>query len=121
MGTAIERLRARLEGASPGPWETRGPASDNDMNLHIYAESGDWVANVRPWSLMKRAAAQQAENALLIVEAVNSLPKLIAIVEAAEEMLALFEMDDEAQTPGTDSFIVRHILEDAFRELETSR
>ena len=70
----IEELKQALEAATPGPWTFES----NRVGSHdaIYAANEDCVGST----------AQQ-EDARLIVEAVNSLPKLLKVAEAAQTML----------------------------------
>ena len=78
----IEELKHALEAATPGPWVTATDPSHYDSHSEIYrVEDGEFVASTGgKWDTLEA-------NARLIVEAVNNLPKLLKVVEAAQTML----------------------------------
>jgi hypothetical protein len=78
----VAGLRTLVAGASPMPW-----VSDNEPQ--IVDGNGYAVAFV--------GAHDPATDQALIVAAVNALPQLLAIAEAAAAYVALL---DEARTPG---------------------
>lgn len=85
--STISKLRAQLAGATARPWRV----DPNDVSIH----SGDMkVADIRGWGWLQKkpnGAAEMDANAELIASAVNALPKLLAVAEAAGEELAAIE------------------------------
>lgn len=93
--TLVEKLRGLLASASPGPWTKNGCA----------VEAGDiGVCGCGSWSPESKGAG----NCALIVAAVNALPKLLAVVEAAERLLK------------NNTHVAERDAEDALRALEAS-
>jgi hypothetical protein len=93
----IEELKQTLEAATPGPWTTAADPSHYDSQSEIYrVEDGEFVASTGgKWGTLEA-------NARLIVAAVNNLPRLLKVVEAAEKALACpaeDEMRMRAQQP----------------------
>ncbi len=72
-----ERLRALLKEATPGPWfmPDRGPARDFDKA---------WIAGV-DWDGKTHLARADYNDAELIAAAVNALPLLLDVVDAARD------------------------------------
>jgi hypothetical protein len=91
----IAELRRLLSEASPGPWESRRRAHEND--LVIASEAMPVLAELRsrPTSAKLRTPA----DAALIAAAVNALPELLDVVEAAQAVRDAVLADD-ARDPG---------------------
>lgn len=79
---SIEELKQAIEAATPGPWITAADPSHYDSQSEIYrVEDGEFVASTGgKWDTLEA-------NARLIVEAVNNLPALLKVAEAARGML----------------------------------
>ena len=97
----IEELKKALEAATPGPWEWYHDKG-GDYGAIQLAEC--WM--LRPGVLIADATdgtpggdAIDRANARLIVEAVNNLPKLLKVVEAAQTMLVTFELGCTEDAP----------------------
>lgn len=94
--TDFDRVRSILDAATPGPWV---PQSRDDgatapwyVDTHAYPDGPEpvWAPPQYPVSL---------EDVVAIVVARNLLPELIAVAEAAEEVVAALDAirDDESQ------------------------
>jgi hypothetical protein len=80
--TIIERLRALLAEATPGPWawtETGGPFA------LVMGPDGDELVHVR---MNLGLGSNPDRDAALIAAAVNALPALLDVAEAARDYLA---------------------------------
>lgn len=75
--TTTKQLRALLASATPGEWTAGGGGHDPSPRL-IYTLDEDLFRDA------DIADVERVEDAALICAAVNALPKLIAVVEAAE-------------------------------------
>ena len=79
MGSEIEKLRALLEAATKGPWEV-----DGDANGDTWGRSGSIFVGHN----------ESKDDAALIVAAVNALPALLDVCEAAAELRIAYNGDD---------------------------
>jgi hypothetical protein len=83
--TAPVDLRALLEAAAPGEWKSR---------FHEDSPAGWWVYTDGIDPLADLGDADSAErDAALIVAAVNSLPRLLDVVEAARDVDACYAVN----------------------------
>lgn len=89
--TSLEEIKRLLEAATPGPWE-RIDLPRNDLNPHgtavVYVRDdavSDGRFHIAELSMFGRGGNNA--DAHLIVEAVNNLPKLLKLAEAAQTML----------------------------------
>ena len=98
MTDTIERLKSRLAAGSMRPWVTH-PTRDAEVCINSERD-GEYLGN-----------AERALDADLIVDAVNSLPALLRVAEAAR---VLTELWDEPLAPGLQR---RHAYGDAELEL----
>jgi hypothetical protein len=90
--TTLPHLRALLERATPAPWSSYCPYAGESVPAGFSANeiarvmdnetSIDIVAHGVP-----KRGRRQVENAEMIVALRNLAPKLLAVVEAAEELL----------------------------------
>ena len=82
--TSLVSLRAALNKATPGPWEARivaeSPVNDDDAELLVTDTDGMDICRVdfAPFEDGRH------EDAALIVAAVNALPVLLTVAEAAQ-------------------------------------
>jgi len=94
--TTVERLRALLAEATPGPWRLderigivavyAGPLRNCLAGEEfVHSANGTWVGDPGHWEM----DPQRVATATLIIEAVNALPALLDVVEAAAEMRRL--------------------------------
>ena len=83
-----EELRRLLDAAAPGPW------GQSVSGWYIDAADGVAIADVHGIS------DQALSNAALIATAVNALPALLAVAEAAEHWRNAYESND----PSNESF-----------------
>jgi hypothetical protein len=77
----IERLRALLAEATPGPWRARKWDAPRMVEVHAATKPP-----VVPWSGFDDSSRTKTEhdaNATLIAAAVNALPALLDVAEAA--------------------------------------
>lgn len=83
--TTIAKLRELLERATPGPWESLTPPQHEATSRHGAAvrKGIDGIADV---VRVDHLGSSTEANAALIAAAVNALPRLLAVAEAAEEM-----------------------------------
>lgn len=100
--TDITHLRTLLAAATPGPW-----CWDDDGDM-LRTESGDTVALASPVGNVNSSICIEHDDAALIVASVNSLPALLAVVEAAVAMVDKALMDTRLDVPGLTS---RDVLE----------
>lgn len=105
MTNTITRLRSLLEKATPGPWKLHFsdgcdlPKYPEGYSAYPVAEALDNETSV---SILAQCAPKRGrpnwENAELIVAAVNALPALINIAEAAERHRKCVGWDSDEQT-----------------------
>jgi hypothetical protein len=75
----IEELKQALEAATPGPWEVD---ASSDYGTAVCENGNSFIA---AWTRsMHRKNYPHRANARLIVAAVNNLPALLKVVEAAD-------------------------------------
>ena len=80
--TKLAEIKAALEAATPGPWEVD---ASSDYGTAVCENGNSFIA---AWTRsMHRQNYPHRANARLIVEAVNNLPKLLKVAEAARGML----------------------------------
>jgi hypothetical protein len=101
----IEEIKQALEAATPLPWEVDascdyGTAVCENGNSFIAA----WTRSVHRQNYPHRA------NARLIVEAVNNLPALLKVAEAAQDLL------DNAEPKWGDKVVVHRSVIQALRK-----
>ena len=87
--TTIERLRALLAGATPGPWRARKWPSPRMVEVLATTKPP-----IVPWSGFDdsdRTLKEHDANAVLIAAAVNALPALLDVAEAARALAAVHE------------------------------
>lgn len=88
--TTIERLRVLLAEATPGPWRLderigivavyAGPLRNCLAGEEfVHSANGTWVGDPGHWEM----DPQRVATATLIIEAVNALPALLDVAEAA--------------------------------------
>jgi len=90
----VEQMRAALTEATPRPWKVQdGGGQLSSMPAHITTEvdgRADWfIADLQ--DDLGPAGGDPNANAVLIVQAVNNLPTLIAALEAAVERVGELE------------------------------
>lgn len=110
----IEDLKQALEAATPGPWE-RIDLPRNDLNPHgtavVYVRDdavSDGRFHIAELSMFGRGGNNA--DAHLIVEAVNNLPALLKVAEAAQDLL------DNAEPKWGDKVIVHRSVIQALRK-----
>ena len=110
--TKLAEIKAALEAATPGPWITAADPSHYDSQSEIYrVEDGEFVASTGgKWDTLEA-------NARLIVEAVNNLPKLLKVAEAAEEAVIAEDAGFEAVNNGGDLTLAAERMSDAVEAL----
>jgi hypothetical protein len=96
-----EELRRLLDAATPGPWHIH---KDNLEDL-VCSPSGTLIAETQ---------LRIPEDAALIIAAVNALPALLAVVEAAHDWRNAYESND----PSNDTFEAMNAALDALREAQ---
>lgn len=74
----IERLKELQAAATPGPWVVGGSYTVRTMRSSL-----DWIARMRDRH-HSHADSEDAANAKLIVTAINALPALLEVAEAAK-------------------------------------
>ena len=89
MNEELERL---MREATPGPWVWCPPDADPDTRDmgHFANEAGKWICDFgdcEPY-YPTEGTPPSAEDAALLVAAVNALPELLAKVKRLEEALA---------------------------------
>lgn len=91
----IAEIRARVEAATPGPWDTIGGsrvrAVKGDMACPIFSSEApiDWHKNKRiTHPVLCRAYADQVNNATFIAHAREDIPALLSALEAQAAELA---------------------------------
>ena len=82
----IEELKQALEEATPGPWDLPLDGADIVESEKDFVPVGGCGCCGSPW-IKGETATEEKANARLIVEAVNNLPALLKVVEAAQVML----------------------------------
>jgi len=95
-----EELRRMLAEATPGPWHTGSMGSCD----RIYSQDGDLIAETWESTL---------EDAALITAAINALPALLAVAEAAHDWRNAYESND----PSDKAFEAMNAALDALREV----
>ena len=76
----VEKLRAMLANATPVPWRVR---EDDDPNGPI-----ETYITGRTVSGLRVCSPSEPDDAELIAAAINALPRLLDVVEAAERLRA---------------------------------
>ena len=86
--TKLEELKQALEAATPGPW---GQNPFTPINIQL--KSGLTICSMGAATARSGSGfeAELLANARLIVEAVNNLPKLLKVVEAAKDLPYLYD------------------------------
>lgn len=83
----IEELKQALDAATPGPLFTEWSEVSEALEITCEARKGVvGIAQIET-GFSEDFDAEQKANARLIVEAVNNLPKLLKVAEAARTML----------------------------------
>lgn len=91
--TIVDRLRALLAKATPGPWTV---SDDEPGDVVLYGPDENWMANIGNWArqheeIDAKAAARQAcefrdaADAQLMAAMRDALPALLDVAEAAAE------------------------------------
>ena len=92
--TTTDRLRALLAEATPGPWQATEKRGKRDG----YVRSGDrTLADMR----LRNGEA----DAALIVAAVNALPALLDVADAARRFVAMQDADDVTDEYATAAYV----------------
>ena len=81
----IEGLKQALEAATPGPWRVAGPSG------FVENSSSDVATICQFWSRYELDYDNWQANARLIVAAVNNLPALLKVAEAAKDLPYLYD------------------------------
>ena len=102
----IEELKQAYEAATPGPWSWRADINAGEWNLSPGVLIASETDGTRGGDEIDQA------NARLIVAAVNNLPKLLKVVEAAQGAVT---PADYIKTPDEDLYAV------SWERLETLR
>jgi hypothetical protein len=102
----IDRLRELDSAATPGPWSYFISSYDNGTMFITDDASGDEQTVRADWL--------SEADAALIAEARNALPKLLAIVEAARDVLENVSPDDDHEGAFLDYLV-------PFEEIEALR
>ena len=105
--TKLEELKRALEAATPGPWR-QNPFTP----INVQLKSGLTICSMAAATAKTEYGfkAELVANARLIVEAVNNLPKLLEVAQAAEKALA-YPAEDEMRMRA------QHPLRKALEEL----
>ena len=118
-----EELRRLLDAATPGPWDARA-TDDWKCQTAFYVStipgSGMQHDGQRGRRDVAYVAASDA-NTDLIAAAVNALPALLAVVEAAEEWREALWNDDDNLTQkrkANEALGAMHVALDALREAQ---
>ena len=81
--TSLVSLRAALNKATPGPWETRFEAESDGSGVWGI----DGIVETGGYDGMFKGGIDNDADAALIVAAVNALPALLDIAQAAQTFL----------------------------------
>lgn len=85
MSDGVDRLRALLGEATPGPWQVNDAGIETVERNAIGSKASRQMAAAYPIDLAWEGSAKAADLAL-IVAAVNALPLLLDIAEAAQRL-----------------------------------
>ena len=105
----IEELKQAYEAATPGPW---GQNPFTPINIQL--KSGLTICSMAA-ATARTEDGFQAEllaNAHLIVAAVNNLPKLLKVAEAAGDYVQLNNQDAEIDEKGEAFYALHKALEE---------
>jgi len=91
--TWLEDLKRLMKAATPGPWKAWADEGDHYSICRDDNKGNHWCIASIPYKRNRRWWS----NCKVIVAAINALPRLIAIAEAAEKLLAA---DELAGVPG---------------------
>jgi len=112
-----EELRRLLQAATPGPWQAEFASSHvggkSEITEWFVRRDGDDVA-IAADIIDPHDDQPSKANAALIAAAVNALPALLAVAEAAEHWRNAYESND----PSNESFELMCAALDALREAE---
>lgn len=110
----IKELKQALEAATPGPWNWHNDAhhpGKYEWSIQPGVLEADGTDGTPGGDKIDRA------NARLIVEAVNNLPKLLKVAEAAEEAVIAEDAGFEAVNNGGDLTLAAERMSDAVEAL----
>ena len=91
MPDTITTLRGLLERATKGPWTFRIFGKGKRRAFDIQGFDGPCVVGWPGFDDSDRSKAEHDANGSLIVAAVNALPALLAVAEAAKQIDSLIE------------------------------
>jgi len=77
--STIDKLRALLKAASPGPWTRTPPPNSKHERFMVWDANGDKAAEMG-------FCVEPEGNAALIAATINALPRLLDVVEAAKHV-----------------------------------